>query len=551
MLRFENMTVRRSWSLVLAAFAILILGASLLGLYSNYISRDAFGTLNRLNVEQAQALNRAYIDVLRARVEMDRAAELLRTPAFERPGPVIERAEALLGSAEAAFRRFQAVPPAPGQQEAIEALSQRYQSLVDNNLGLQLMLLQDGDHAGYRSGQSRVTESSQAFMTVADDFFAASVGEGQALAAQFRRLADWLGASLLATLATAALLVALVLWGVTRNVIRPLREVMGHFRRIAEGDLSAPIEARGRNEIGQLFAELATMQASLTETVGYLRQGSEGVHGASRSMAEDNASLAAQTQQQAATLAQTADHLAHLTRAVEGNVNTADEVGRSAQGATRRAREGETVITRFADTMEAIQSHSEEIASMIALIESIAFQTNILALNASVEAARAGDQGRGFAVVAKEVSELASRSDHAAKEIRGRIEASRQSVAAGGELSREAVEHTREIILAIERVEALMSRINEASQAQRGGIDEVNGAMAQMQAATRDSARLVEWAAGDAQRLEVEAQRMAAFARGFHLDADPVEDEAPDWAALAEGAEPPAEETAARLPAIA
>lgn len=547
MLRFENMTVRVSWSLVLAAFAILILGASLLGLFSNQTSREAFGTLNRLNVEQAQALNRAYIDVLRARIEMDRAAELLRTPAFERPGPAIERAEALLGSAEAAFARFRAVPPAASQEAAIEALSQRYQSLVDNNLSLQLMLLQDGDHGGYRSGQSRVTESSQAFMAEADDFFAASAGEGQALAAQFRRLADWLGVSLLATLAAAALLIGLVLWGVTRNVIRPLREVVGHFRRIAEGDLSAPIEARGRNEIGQLFAELATMQASLTETVSHLRRGSEGVHEASRRMAEDNAALAAQTQQQGAAQAQTADHLAQLTRAVAGNVTTADEVGRSAEGATRRAREGEAVITRFADTMETIQSHAEEIAGMVALIESIAFQTNILALNASVEAARAGDQGRGFAVVAKEVRELASRSDHAAKEIRGRIEASRQSVAAGGELSREAVEHTREIILAIERVNALMARIHDASRAQQAGIDEVNGAMAQMQAATRDSARLVERAADGAQRLEGEAEGMQAYARGFRLDADPVEDEAaPDWEALAA-----TQDEATRLPAFA
>ncbi|WP_431023738.1 methyl-accepting chemotaxis protein [Halomonas sp. H5] len=547
MLRFENMTVRVSWSLVLAAFAILILGASLLGLFSNQTGREAFGTLNRLNVEQAQALNRAYIDVLRARIEMDRAAELLRTPAFERPGPAIERAEALLGSAEAAFERFRAVPPAASQQAAIEALSQRYQSLVDNNLSLQLMLLQDGDHGGYRSGQSRVTESSQAFMAEADDFFAASVGEGRALAAQFRRLADWLGVSLLATLAAAALLIGLVLWGVTRNVIRPLREVVGHFRRIAEGDLSAPIEARGRNEIGQLFAELATMQASLTETVIHLRRGSEGVHEASRRMAEDNAALAAQTQQQGAAQAQTADHLAQLTHAVAGNVTTADEVGRSAEGATRRAREGEAVITRFADTMETIQSHAEEIAGMVALIESIAFQTNILALNASVEAARAGDQGRGFAVVAKEVRELASRSDHAAKEIRGRIEASRQSVAAGGELSREAVEHTREIILAIERVNALMARIHDASREQQAGIDEVNGAMAQMQAATRDSARLVERAADGAQRLEGEAEGMQAYARGFRLDADPVgDDAAPDWEALAV-----TQDEATRLPALA
>ncbi|MCP1365301.1 Tar ligand binding domain-containing protein, partial [Halomonas sp. BBD48] len=176
----DNMTVRFSWMLVLTAFSVLLIVVGAMGLYSNHFSRQAFGTLNQLNVEQTTALNHAYVDMLRARVEMDRAAELIRVPSFDQPGPVIERAEALMKSADAAFERFLAVPSQASQQEAVETLSQRFQSLLNTGLSLQLMVLEDGDFSGYRSGQARVSEMSQAFMESADAFFQASQLSGNA-----------------------------------------------------------------------------------------------------------------------------------------------------------------------------------------------------------------------------------------------------------------------------------------------------------------------------------------------------------------------------------
>ena len=82
---FDNLTVRVSWTLVLAIFSLLVLGVGALGLYANHYGRQAFGTLNQINVEQTAALNRAYIDVLRSQVAMDRAAELIRVPSFDAP----------------------------------------------------------------------------------------------------------------------------------------------------------------------------------------------------------------------------------------------------------------------------------------------------------------------------------------------------------------------------------------------------------------------------------------------------------------------------------
>lgn len=522
MKRFQDMTVRLSWSLVLVAFGVLIMGAAGLGLVSNHMSRDAFGTLNRLNVEQAGALNRTYTHVLQARLDMDRAAELMRAPAFEQPEPVLARAREKLAEAELAFKTFLDTAMAEQHHADIEALAGRYQSLVNNNLKLQMLLLEDGDHAGYRSGQSRVTDSSMDFVEAADAFLAESTVQGEALTQRFERLAGWMTWAILAALVVAGAMMVAVIWGVTVNVIRPLRRIVEHFKRIAKGDLAAPIEARGRNEIGQLYAELAIMQRSLIETVGFLRSSSDYVHSGSREMAGHNQALAAQTRQQVVALEQTSASLEQLTATVASNADSARQVGKSAVSATQRAHEGEAVITCFVATMDEIQGRSDEIASIVGVIESIAFQTNILALNASVEAARAGEQGRGFAVVANEVRALASRSGDAARDIRQRIQTSQASVAEGNSLSVRAAAHTRGIIEAIEQVDRLMEQVVHASNEQRLGIEEVNRAMSQMESATRESSLLVDQAAGNARELEAQSLQMQAQAKRFVLPATPA-----------------------------
>ncbi|HET8791219.1 MAG TPA: methyl-accepting chemotaxis protein [Modicisalibacter sp.] len=514
---FDNLTVRVSWTLVLATFSWLILGVGALGLYANHYGRQAFGTLNQINVEQTAALNRAYIDMLRSQVSMERAAELIRVPSFDAPEPVIENAEALMLSADRAFARFVGAPAQPAQTEAIDALKQRFQSLLNTGLTLQLMVLKEGDVAGYRSGQTRVGKMSQQFMASADDFFAASQASGAGLARSFDSVGHWLNLAIGTALAISLIMAGLVLWGVTVNVVRPLRRLVGHFECMGDGDLSVSIEQRGRNEIGQLFAGLATMQQSLAATVGSVRDSSRIIHEGVHEIVHGNGELSTRTGQQAASLEQTAASMDRLTSTVAQNADNARQASQLAAGTSHTARQGGDLVTQVIATMHDIDSGSRQVADIVGVIDSIAFQTNILALNASVEAARAGEQGRGFAVVAGEVRSLAERSAAAARQIRVLIDESGQRIAAGSALVDRAGNAMTGIVSEVQRVTALMEDIAAASSEQSRGIAQANQAIAQMDRVTQQNTALVQEAAIASHALEDTAIALRDGVARFHL----------------------------------
>ncbi len=311
--------------------------------------------------------------------------------------------------------------------------------------------------------------------------------------------------------------VALVVWGVTVNVIRPLERVVGHFERMAKGDLSAAVEQRGDNEIGRLFAAMAHMQQSLGRTVGAVRQGGQTIYRHAEEISQGNTDLSSRTEEQAASLQQTASSMEELTSTVGQNADNARQASQLAVEASQTARRGGEVVSEVVGTMREINESSHRVSEIIKVIDSIAFQTNILALNASVEAARAGEHGRGFAVVAEEVRNLAGRSSGASKEIRGLIEASVTRVENGTALVDRAGQTMEAIVAAVQRVSDIMDEIAAASEEQSNGIGQVNQAVAQMDQVTQQNAALVEQAASAAGELAREAEQLRAAVATFRL----------------------------------
>ncbi len=519
----NNLSVKASWTLVLLAFSGLVVVIGALGLFANHFGREAITSLHERDMAQISNLDSAYSQLLRARIQMNRAAELIRTPSFDRPDPLIEEAQRLLDSASEHFAQFAASDFEADQQVLVDQLATNFQSFVNNNLNLQMMMLEERDIAGFFSGESRVDDSSQHFVQSAEAFFSASTQRGNGLLVRFEQVSSLLFWGVIAVIGAALLVVLVVAWGVRKNVLRPLKAITGHFQRIANGDLSAPVTAHSTNEIGQLFSELDKMQHSLTATVNRLNVSSQQVYSNSQEMTEQNQLLASQTDTQVSALQQMAASLEQLTATVNQNAESAAHVNQSTADVSHKAQQGDEVITQFIATMEAINNHSEEIQSIIRMIESIAFQTNILALNASVEAARAGEHGRGFAVVANEVRALATRSANAASEIRSRIEASSASVQQGSVLSQQAGEHTRSIMQAASNVNTLMAQIANASEEQRRGIEEVNQAVAQIDTTTQDTLSLVNQASQSAEMLSQEALQMREYAGQFSVAEDGAE----------------------------
>ncbi|MBZ9560409.1 MULTISPECIES: methyl-accepting chemotaxis protein [unclassified Modicisalibacter] len=546
---FDNLSVRMTWIAVLAVFCLMVLSVGALGLYANHFSRQTFGTLDQIHVEQSSALDRAYIDMLRARVAMDRAAALLAKPSFDRPGPVIEQAKTLLAQASQAFERFQAIPPQPGQVEAAEALAERFQSLLNTGLSLQLMSLEDGDVEGYQSGRSRVSKMSDTFMASADDFFMTSRQRGAALVETFNAMSVLLDIAIAGGLLVSLVLGGLMLRWMARHVTGPLRDLLAHFTRMRDGDLSHPVETRGSNEIGRLFLGLEELRYHLASTVSGVRNSGEAVHERVRELAQGNAELSDDTERQAASLEETAASLDQLTTTVAHNADNANRASDLAASTADRAGDGGQVMDEMTVTMRGIEEGSRQVGEIVALIDNIAFQTNILALNASVEAARAGSQGRGFAVVAGEVRNLAGRSATAARQVRELIDDADQRVEAGVRLAGRAGRNMQEIVEAIGQVSDLVSEIANASHQQSRGLEQVNTAVGEMEGVTQGNRRRAQQASEIARTLQRDADQLRDGVARFRVDigtpaAIPAADTDPDAAS----AEPEAP-TALRAPA--
>ncbi|MEK0168749.1 methyl-accepting chemotaxis protein [Pseudescherichia vulneris] len=327
-----------------------------------------------------------------------------------------------------------------------------------------------------------------------------------------------LGLMFMAGAFVLALLLTLITFVVLRRiVINPLQRAAHRIELIASGDLTHAEEASGRSEIGILSRDLQKMQRSLVKTVGTVRQGAEEIYRGTSEISAGNTDLSSRTEQQAAAIEETAASMEQLTATVKQNADNAHHASKLAGDASGKATKGGQIVSGVVQTMGNISASSKKISEITAVINSIAFQTNILALNAAVEAARAGEQGRGFAVVASEVRTLASRSAQAAKEIEGLISESVTLIERGSGEVVAAGDTMGDIVAAVKRVTDIMQEIAAASDEQSRGIEQVSQAITEMDNVTQQNASLVEEASAAAASLEEQAARLTEAVGTFRL----------------------------------
>lgn len=514
---FSNLSVKTSLTLVIAVFTTLILIIAALGYQSGKQGSEALEKLDQLAIQQMFALNRAQVALADTQLFYMNS---LDAASYGNPILAETYLDTALGfreSAQERFDRFISAEVGESQSDQIQPLVEAFNAVINQGLIPQAEALERGDGAAFREAKRLGDQWNERFIAASQAFNDYGIAESNQLESDYRATMQMFGyIELLAVIIAlvTALFVRIIFVG---SIVKPLNEAVGHFERIAKNDLSGRVSARGRNEIGKLFSAMQLMQSNLAKTVSGVRDSSGSIHIGAREIAGGNADLSSRTEQQASSLQETAASMEELTATVKQNADNARQASQLANDASSTAAQGGEVVEKVITTMHGISASSQKVTDIISVIDSIAFQTNILALNASVEAARAGEQGRGFAVVASEVRNLASRSADAAKEIKALIDASSAQVKEGSVLVETAGDTMREVVSSVRRVTDIMDEISAASQEQSSGIEQVNQAVAQMDEVTQQNAALVQQASSAASSLEEQAARLEAVVSSFRL----------------------------------
>jgi methyl-accepting chemotaxis protein len=316
----------------------------------------------------------------------------------------------------------------------------------------------------------------------------------------------------------ATLLFGIALFTVSHITV-PLNRAVHHANRVADGDLTQHIRNDNRDETGELLQALGQMADHLAHLVGEVRQNAQLVATDSGEIASGSLQLSQRTEAQASQLEESAATLQRLTSMLEQSAANTDRASELARQASEVAQEGGQAVSETVRTMAEIATSSSRIADIIALIDGIAFQTNILALNAAVEAARAGEQGRGFAVVASEVRLLAKRSADAAHEIKTLIDSSVARVEAGTATVGRAGDTVHRTVAEFGKVAALIHDVNTANREQAASLADVRAAVRQLDQTTHQNAALAEQSAAAAQTLRDHATRLLDLVARFKLRA--------------------------------
>ncbi|OAI05496.1 methyl-accepting chemotaxis protein [Methylomonas methanica] len=325
-----------------------------------------------------------------------------------------------------------------------------------------------------------------------------------AAAASADELVDEANKIIIGTIIAALILGVIIAMFLANLITVPIIVGVKFAQSLSEGDLTAKLEVNGKDEIGQLAQALRDMRDKLSQVVAQVRSNSDTLASASQEVSATAQSMSQMATEQAASVEETTSSIEQLNSSVQQNTENAHVTEQMATKSAGEARDGGEAVN---ETVLAMKN----IAKKIGLIEDIAYKTNLLSLNAAIEAASAGEHGKGFAVVAAEVRKLAESSRVTAEEIN---ELATNSVA----IAEKAGTLIAAVVPNIVKTADLVQEINAASMEQSSGINQINDAMRQLDKATQQNAASAEELAATSEELNGQATQLQHAVAFFKLD---------------------------------
>jgi methyl-accepting chemotaxis protein len=321
--------------------------------------------------------------------------------------------------------------------------------------------------------------------------------------------------TLVITLIAALIIGGIIIFLFSGRITKPMEVIAEHVKRIANGDLRENIKIRSKDEVGQLAVSVNDMLDRFRQLIGGILQTSHSVAAASEQISASTEQIASGSTTQAGNAQMIIELFKELSTAINNVAITAEEAAELSNQTTKTALEGGKAVSisvegmnRISEQMGRLEQDSNKIGEIIEVIDDIAEQTNLLALNAAIEAARAGEQGRGFAVVADEVRKLAERSGEATKQItliikgmQNNTKESVDSVADGLEKSIQTGKAFENIVSMVNESAQKVTEIAAASEEQSAQSGEVMQSVESIAATSQESAAASEETAATAQSL--------------------------------------------------